>query len=130
MAEGARPRHLHRIVAALAQELGEAVHHREQDAGAADEQDAGQDVLTVAWLVGQRRWASLSARHTRSGVAGMSIASTPAGLSASRIAAMIVCGAAMQPACPEPLTPSGLARVGRSISSMSKYGKSSARGRA
>ena len=43
---------------------------------------------------------------------------------------MMVCGAAMQPAWPEPLTPSGLAAVGSSASVMSKGGRSSARGSA
>jgi hypothetical protein len=54
------------------------------------------------------------ARQTRSEVAGMSIWSMPSGASASRSALMIVCGAAMHPAWPEPLTPSGLAAVGNS----------------
>ena len=38
----------------------------------------------------------------------MSMCSMPSGASASRIAWTIVCGAAMQPAWPAPLTPSGL----------------------
>src|SRR4029453_5288492 len=70
------------------------------------------------------------ARHTRSGVAGMSRLSTPAERRASRTASMTVCGAAMQPACPEPLTPSALLAVGRSIRWMSNAGRSGAPGKA
>src|ERR1700730_6111685 len=77
-----------------------------------------------------RRWAARIARQTRSGVAGMSMWSMPSGASASTIALMIVCGAAMQPAWPEPLTPSGLAEVGSSASVMSNDGRSPARGSA
>jgi len=46
----------------------------------------------------QQQRALRIARQMRSGVAGISILSTPSGASASRIALMMVCGAAMQPA--------------------------------
>src|SRR6202035_3649678 len=46
------------------------------------------------------------------GVAGMSIWSMPSDASASRMALIMVCGAAMQPAWPAPLTPRGLTVVG------------------
>src|SRR5260370_5282394 len=62
------------------------------------------------------RPAARIARQTRSGVAGMSIRSMPSGARASTIALMIVCGAPMQPASPEPLSPSGVAPVGSSAS--------------
>src|SRR5580704_15184181 len=47
--------------------------------------------------------ASRIARQIRSGVAGISICAIPSGARASRIALIIVCGAAMQPAWPAPL---------------------------
>ena len=52
------------------------------------------------------------ALQTRNGVAGMSSSWMPSGDKASSTAFMIVCGAAMQPACPVPFTPSGFDRVG------------------
>ena len=67
--------------------------------------NAGHEIR-YPWL------ALLMARQMRSGVAGMSICVTPSGASASSIAAMIACGAAIAPAWPEPFTPSGLAFVG------------------
>jgi len=42
---------------------------------------------------------------------------------------MMVCGAAMQPAWPAPLTPSGFTAVGSSARVMSSGGRSSARGK-
>src|SRR6187551_759631 len=50
--------------------------------------------------------------HTRSGVAGMSIASTPSGASASITALMTAGGAPIVPDSPMPLTPSGLVLQG------------------
>ena len=54
-------------------------------------------------------WMAL---HTRYGVAGMSSSSIPSGDKASSTAFMMVCGAAMLPACPVPFTPSGFDLVG------------------
>src|SRR5262249_15189332 len=66
--------------------------------------------------------------HTRAGVAGMSMRSTPSGLSASMIALITVGGAPMVPDSPMPLTPSGLVLQGTSSSSVSMLGIVSARG--
>ena len=52
-----------------------------------------------------------SARHTRCGVAGMSRCVTPSGARASMIAFITAAGAAMVPASPAPLAPSGLVDV-------------------
>ena len=68
------------------------------------------------------------ARHTVSGVAGMSMAATPSGLRASTIAFISAGMAPTQPASPAPLTPSGLVGVGTSLISISKLGRLSARG--
>src|SRR6202035_1241673 len=68
------------------------------------------------------------ASHTRDGVAGMSIAVTPSGTSASISALITVGGAPMVPDSPMPLTPSGLVRHGTSSSSELISGMRSARG--
>jgi hypothetical protein len=52
------------------------------------------------------------ARQIFSGVAGISGGIAPRSASASAMAFITVCGAAMAPAWPEPFTPSGLAAVG------------------
>jgi hypothetical protein len=56
--------------------------------------------------VDQPPCALWTTRQIRSGVAAISICAMPSGASASRIALIIVCGAAMQPAWAAPLTPS------------------------
>ena len=66
------------------------------------------------------------ARHTRSGVAGMSICGCSG--SASAIAFMTAASEAVVPASPTPLTPSGLVRHGTGRRPLAISGKSSARG--
>src|SRR5215470_11950584 len=66
--------------------------------------------------------------HTRSGVAGISIVSTPSGDSASITALITVGGAPIVPDSPMPLTPSGLVLHGTSSRLASKRGVLSARG--
>ena len=70
--------------------------------------------------------ASWIARHTRSGVAGMSMWRTPRCDSASTTA---FCTAGVDPIVPDspmPLAPSGLSGVGVSIATSSKDGSSAA----
>src|ERR1043166_4300796 len=72
----------------------------------------------------------LMARHTRSGVAGMSMWCTPNGESAS-ITALATAGMApTAPASPAPLTPGGLVAVGTGLLSVAIAGRSPARGMA
>ena len=79
-----------------------------------------------------RRLVCLSAvriaLHTRDGVSGMSMCSTPSGRSASRTAFTTVGGAPIVPDSPMPLMPSGLVRAGISASSEMTSGMCSARG--
>ena len=75
-------------------------------------------------------FANAIARHTRSGVAGMSICVTPSPLSASMIALITAGGLPTAPASPAPFTPSGLDAQGTSSSSTSISGNSLARGSA
>src|SRR6516165_3718239 len=73
-------------------------------------------------------FALLIVSHTRAGVAGMSMRSTPSGCSASMMALITVGGAPMVPDSPMPLTPSGLVLHGTSSNSASTFGIVSARG--
>ena len=68
------------------------------------------------------------ARHTRSGVAGMSISMIPSGANASTTAFMIAGGAPMVPASPQPLAPSGLCAQSVVLVSSLNGRKLSARG--
>src|SRR5262249_38645219 len=68
------------------------------------------------------------ARHSRSGVAGISKWRMPSGASASFTAFMIAGNAPTVPASPAPLTPSGFILVGTSWLPTASDGKSSARG--
>src|SRR5271170_363877 len=71
------------------------------------------------------------ARHTVSGVNGMSISVTPRGASASSTALTIAAGAAIAPASPQPFAPRGLCVHGwLSSNSDSMDGRSPARGSA
>src|SRR5437773_5715125 len=72
--------------------------------------------------------AELIARHTRSGVTGMSRWRTPSGASASLTAFISAGSAPTVPASPTPFAPSGLTLVRTSCESTVKSGKSSARG--
>src|SRR2546425_2291824 len=75
--------------------------------------------------------ARIIACHTRCGVAGISRSVTPSGASASSSAPTTAAGAAIAPASPQPLAPSGLWVQGW-LSSVSpwKYGRALARGNA
>src|SRR4051812_16271563 len=68
------------------------------------------------------------ARHTRSGVAGMSMCVMPSGESASTTAFMIAARAPTLPASPAPFAPSGLVFVGTGWFSRSNEHMSDARG--
>src|SRR5205807_5831530 len=75
-------------------------------------------------------FASWIARHTRSGVSGMSIWVIPYSDSASITALTTQTRLPAQPASPQPLVPSGLDFAGEGWSPTSIGGMSSARGRA
>ena len=62
----------------------------------------------AAYSAAARPWCCWIVRHSRSGVAGISICRTPNGFSASTIALAIAAGAPIAPASPQPLTPNGL----------------------
>ena len=68
--------------------------------------------------------------HTRIGVSGISIHSTPVGLIASSTAAVTAGVAAIVPASPTPLTPSEFTGDGVSVRSVLKLGSSAAVGSA
>src|SRR5207248_9558104 len=70
----------------------------------------------------------LIARHSRSGVAGISTWRIPSGESASTSALATAGMAPTQPASPAPLTPSGLVLVGTGLLLMWNAPKFSARG--
>src|SRR5207245_11447546 len=74
--------------------------------------------LRAAWI----------ARHTRSGVAGMSSWVMPSGASASSTAFIAAGRAPTEPASPAPLTPSGLVLAGTSWLATANDGRSVARG--
>jgi predicted GNAT family acetyltransferase len=77
------------------------------------------------------RYAALAkaiARHTRSGVAGISISVTPSALNASMIALITAGGLPTAPASPAPFTPRGFEAHGISSNSTSISGNSFARG--
>src|SRR5215475_1668926 len=71
---------------------------------------------------------SLIARHTRSGVKGMSRWRIPSGASASTTAFAMAGVAPIVPASPTPFTPSGLEGEGVSVLPRTKSGTSAARG--
>ena len=68
------------------------------------------------------------ARHTRSGVHGITTSRMPSGRSASMIALTTAGVDAIVPASPTPLTPSGLVVAGVSVRSVMKDGRSTADG--
>src|SRR5215217_6985203 len=70
------------------------------------------------------------ARHTRSGVSGMSRCRMPSGASASMTAFTTAGADAIVPVSPAPFTPSGLTSVGVSVRSSSRGGNHSAFGTA
>src|SRR5882762_1728620 len=72
--------------------------------------------------------ASLNARHSRSGVTGMSRSSMPRGRSASDIAFRVAPSAPEVPDSPTPFAPSALAFVGTGCSSQTMARIQSARG--
>src|SRR6266540_1322086 len=72
--------------------------------------------------------ASSIARHTRSGVAGMSSSSTPRWDRLSIRAFMTAAGAAIVPVSPTPFTPSGFVGLGVSVRASSSDGSSAALG--
>src|SRR5205085_4081757 len=83
--------------------------------------------LLDTYLAFCRRPSSI-ARHTRSGVAGISICVTPNSRSASTTALMTAASAGVVPPSPPARTPSGLVGDGISINSVANEGKTSARG--
>src|SRR5436309_1319406 len=78
----------------------------------------------------QDRRASRIARHTRSGVAGISMCSTPSSASASTTALIVAASAGVVPPSPPPRKPSGFVVEGTSLISVVKFGRLSARGSA
>ena len=74
--------------------------------------------------------AACTSDHTFCGVSGISILVMPSGASASNTALTIAGGAAIQPASPTPLAPSGLEGEGVSMVSVTNAGTCSAEGKA
>ena len=74
------------------------------------------------------RRTSSSARHTRSGVAGIVMSVMPSSASASTTAFITAAGEAIAPVSPTPFTPSGFVGLGVSVRSSSQRGNSAADG--
>src|SRR5204862_6811972 len=77
---------------------------------------------------GNHRFASSSARQTRSGVAGIWMSVTPSAASASQTALITAAGEAIAPVSPTPFTPSGFVGLGVSVRWSSQRGNSAAEG--
>src|SRR5690606_40364751 len=89
---------------------------------------AGTDVLEGSGDHAAPPFALCRARQTRSGVHGIRTSFTPYGRSASTTALTTAGVAAMVPASPTPLTPSGLVVAGVSVRSVTNSGRSAAVG--
>src|SRR5271166_1974043 len=84
--------------------------------------------LTVVYEPALPVRAAWMARHTRSGVAGISMWRTPSSESASTMALMTPASAGVVPPSPPERTPSRLVGEGTSLSAVFSSGKMSARG--
>src|SRR5439155_1381441 len=115
------------VVQVVHADVGALAGHREGQR-AADALLGAGDEHGLAGQPRAHRRASRIARHTRSGVTGMSRWRMPSGASASFTALSRAASAPTVPASPTPLAPSGFTVVGTSNESTSKAGRSSARG--
>ena len=93
---------------AAGQKLASIGHLRRRIVGAGSGFHIGCLVHVFLLYSAASAWASLIARHTFSGDAGIDMSVTPSGDSASMTALISAGGDAMAPASPQPLTPRSL----------------------
>src|SRR5581483_5153772 len=110
---------------ATGQELGVVAVLRQERHGLLGR--AGPDVVEGC-RDHQAPFAAWMAAHTRWGEAGMRTSFTPSGRRASTMALMAAWAAAMVPASPTPLAPSGFDGLGVTVWSSTKVGISAAEG--